>query len=282
MLGRRSFLRWPMATGLGLRSVLPAWASDKPSFEPPYSPNEFERVFASCDTFDVLGRPRFWPLVREGFHPISPERVIVIADMGGDGWSGRDRRQEDRLRASLSEPLDVISWCGSPIGRSHLAAEKLSLIFRLVRAMTDHYQAPHLFPGWATGLAKREALGSTGMGHGFGLLHQFQDDGLVRLTNAPVDWWLVLFPDGAEWESFDDQPVFGMIGHVFPAHHRDVPGLAMRTWELTYRVAGHVANSLDGGSWARIARMDRIAAARAVNRATLLALRSRCQIGEHR
>jgi hypothetical protein len=266
-----------MATGLGVRNVAPASVSGKPSPAPPYSPNEFERAFASCDTLDVLGRPRFWPLVREGFHPISPERVIVITDRGGDGCSSRDRRYEDTLRASLNEPLDRARLCGMTTSGIHLRAGKLELIFRLMRVMTDYYQVPHLFPNWTAGLAKREELGSTGMGRGFGLLHQFQNEGMVQLTNAPVDWWLVLFPDGADWGSLDDESVFGMIGHIFPPHHRELPGLKMRSWELTYRAAHHIVTDADRGGWARIARTDRITAAQVVNRATLLELHRDCR-----
>lgn len=77
--------------------------------------------------------------------------------------------------------------------------------------------------------------------------------------------------------SLDDEPVFGMIGHIFPPHHRALPGLKMRTWELTYRAAHHIATETDGGGWTRIARMDRITAAQVVNRATLFELHRDCR-----
>lgn len=259
-MNRRSFLQNAVATGIGLHGVALVSATE----EPPSTTNEFERFMAKNDTLDLLGRPRSWSLVRDGFHPISPERVIVMSDHGGDGWWDRDRRQEDSLRATLSEPFKFVSWWGVPMETYRVPENKLDLIFRLMRVMTDHYRVPHLFPKWATMLAKREALGSTGMGHGFGLLHQFQDDGNVQLTNAPVDWWLVLFPGGIEWDACDDKPVFGMIGHVFPPHHWELPGLKLRVWELGSLAGRHLA-------WARIARMDRMAAAQVVNRAILWA-----------
>ncbi len=158
------------------------------------------------------------------------------------------------MRASLNEQLD-------------LSASKLDLIFRLMHVLSDYYRVPHLFPAWAIKLAKREALGSTGIGHGFGLLHQFQDDGLLQLMNPPVDWWLVLLPDGGEWDSGDHTPVFGMIGHVFPPHHMALPGLKMRAWELTTRVNWCVGREPD--AWKRIANLDRMAAAQVVNRAII-------------
>lgn len=243
MLNRRSFLRRSLATGITLPSVA-AGATVSHAC----SPSEFERLMAMADSLDLLGRPHSWSLVRDGFHPVSPERVIVMTGQGGDGWSSRDHCLEDSLRESLAEPFDLHSWCGSSMGTYHvptiLPAGKLDLTFRLMRVMTDQYRVPHFFPKWATMLAKREALGSTGMGHGFGLLHQFQDDGAVKLTNAPVDWWLVLFPGGIEWDSGDGKPVFGMIGHVFPPDHWNLPSLKLRVWELS----SCAARGKDGGT----------------------------------
>lgn len=249
MLNRRSFLRWSVATGLGLHSISTARAAEELPL-------------------DVLGRPRSWSLVRTGYHPISPKRVIVMTVQSSECWSNRDRRIEDSLRASLSEPFDLCSWCGVPMGRYEVPAGKLDPIFRLIRVLTDHYRVPHLFSKWATMLAKREALGSTGMGHGFGLLHQFQDDGMVPLVNAPVDWWLVLFPGGIEWEAVDGKPVHAMIGHVFATNHFQLPGLKLRAWEL----ASRAVREFDADTWTWIAGLDRIAAAQEVNRALIRAL----------
>jgi mannitol/fructose-specific phosphotransferase system IIA component len=212
-----------------------------------------------------------------------------MTEKGGNGWSNRDRRLEDFLRANLSNPARLHRSCGlhnasAKDGRCAvcrytlsvtLPEAKLDLIFRLMHVLTAHYRAPHLFPKWVTMLAKREALGSTGLGHGFGLLHQFQDDGVVQLANASVDWWLVLFPGGIEWGALDDKPVFGMIGHVFSAHHLQLPGLKLRTWAL----ASHLGKEL---GWERVAQLDRRTAANVVNRATSSALQSVCQPGGHR
>jgi hypothetical protein len=99
------------------------------------------RTFLQCSAgLGLLG-------ISPSFHPISPERVIVMTETGRSG-------REDRLEESLRRPFDLHS-------RTYRVPEgKLDLIFRLMRALTDHYGAPHLFPKWATKLAKREALGS--------------------------------------------------------------------------------------------------------------------------
>ena len=143
---------------------------------------------------------------------------------------------------------------------SQLPAEKARWIDRLVKVLADHYGIP--WAEWANGMAKREALASTSLGQGFGLLHQFQDNQQIRLETPPVDWWLFLFPNGIEWDAIDDQPVFGLIGHVFPPDHIDMPALKLRVYELTTRIGREVMRS-DG--WRAIARLDGEAAARKVN-----------------
>lgn len=163
------------------------------------------------------------------------------------------------------EPFSVQSWCGVPLGCHRVPESKLDPIFRLMRTMTDYYGVPHLFPTWATGLARREALGSTAIGQGLALVHQFQDDGFVKPKDGSVDWWLFLFPDGIEWEAMDNEPVFGMIAHVF-SPHLDSPGIKLRAWSLATCVGRNIVRSTGGLDWARIASMDRPLAAQLVNR----------------
>jgi mannitol/fructose-specific phosphotransferase system IIA component len=154
---------------------------------------------------------------------------------------------------------------------SQLSTEKIAWIARLSKVLADHYRIA--VERWAVGLAKREALGSTGLGYGVGLLHQFQDFRhpfqVHRLANAPVDWWLFLFPEGAEWDAFDGSPVFGMIGHVFASLQ---PGLQLRAYILTTQAAGAVTltgQEMDPTAWQRLAKLDRISAARRLNAAVL-------------
>ena len=77
----------------------------------------------------------------------------------------------------------------------------------------------------------------------------------------PVDWWLVLFPEGIDWKSCDREPVYGMIGQVFPPHHSRIPGMKLRT----YCLATAIGRVIGASHWARIAKLDRLTAAQAVN-----------------
>ena len=234
MLNRRSFLHSSLAAGLSFLAPVEASADIVLS--------DYERALANPGTWKYLGRPHSWSLVRQGFHPIVPDRVIIMTEEGG--W----------LQGTGSHLREL--WQGP------LSAEKFAWIVRISQVLTEHYHIP--LEGWVKGLARREALGSTAMGQGFGLVHQFQDDQQIRLENAPVDWWLFLFPNGIEWDACDDEPVYGMIGHVFSADHMNHAGLKLRPYVLTTAIAWSVI--MDDG-WKSIARMDGTTAARKVNSA---------------
>ena len=100
------------------------------------------------------------------------------------------------LRSSLAAGLGLLApirTVASPISPekvvilgSPFPAEKAQWIDRLAKVLADHYAIPSA--GWANGMAKREALASTSVGQGFGLLHQFQDNQQIRLETPPVDW----------------------------------------------------------------------------------------------
>lgn len=243
---RRDFMLRSLATGLGLHRVATDSASEKRSPD--------GRTF-----FEDAGIPSY---------PFSPERVVVMRNSCADRWRPSNWREEVALRADLTL-------------RCRLSVGKVKVILRLMRALTDYYRVPHLFDNWATGLAVREGLGSTCMGDGFAMFHQFQYmrkailcDGRravpsmpLELATPPVDWWLVLYPDAIDWESYDGQPVYGMIGHIFPSDYPDFPdfpGTTMRTYCLTETVARAI-RIFPINNWARIARLDNARAARAVN-----------------
>lgn len=146
--------------------------------------------------------------------------------------------------------------------------ERRDFSLRLVKELTAHYRVPHLARRWATCLARQAELCQ----NGFSLLRQFQDGSVIEPYNRTVDWWLVLFPKGAKWGATD--PVFGMICHIFPPPPFDLLGLKLRAWDLASRVGTNIVSLTGGDTWPELARMDRIVAAHAVNRAILAVLPS--------
>ena len=72
--------------------------------------------------------------------------------------------------------------------------EKFTLLVQVIARLTALYHRQDLFVDWASQLVLREELGSTCLGSGFGLVHQFQRTETVQIQNSLVDWWLFLLP----------------------------------------------------------------------------------------
>lgn len=215
---------------------------------------------------NVLGRPT--SAANDSNHPIAPERVIVL----DKGNCRRSALAQDRsLRAELAKPICLNRGHDRPLDYCQLSEAKLDPILQIMDVMAGYYRSPQLHARWSRGLACREALGSTGLGRGFALVHQFQDDAAVQTRNDHTDWWLILSPTGTDWSSFDGEPVFGMLAQAFPAPHSSGMGLRLRAWYLA-TVVGHQVGASPG--WPHIARLSRPHAARIVNRAIHTALSS--------
>ncbi len=257
MIDRRTFLGGVLGLALG-----PTAADGR---QGPAS-RQYRADLAGCD-LRVLGLPRRRSLIAEGLHPVTPERVVVVDD--GDRWrfANRHRGLERRLRRE--EDRWRKRWPNDP----PLPQEKLDLCVGLMDRLTAHYHRADLFPGWAKTLWLREGLGSTGIGFGLGLLHDFQPcDTRLGTANGIVDWWLVLLPGGVDWQALDDRPVHYMIG---PVMEQRKPGDYLRVMEAISRSLRHVVSGdgFDPAAWAaRLAALPREEAAREFNRAVVRGL----------
>jgi hypothetical protein len=266
-LGRRRFL----GGFLGLRTgatVLGAVPTDPSAGRKarlgasltPQPMKEYERRLARTERMEVLGYPRDWSVVRDGFHPFHPQRVAIMPTGTRLNYGNRCGQQ---LRKKIDEEIEKDR--NSVPGRSApLPREKLESIYWIMDLLTGHYRVPELFEPWVLGLAGRESLGSTAMGCHFGLVHQFQRGGDIQVDCEPIDWWLFLFPAGIDWESLDEKPVHALVGHVsrFPFH---------KTWgESEYPAWGLTCSlMLKLDDWRPISRMGRIDAARHLNKLTV-------------
>ncbi|MGH7136138.1 MAG: hypothetical protein ACREHD_10385 [Pirellulales bacterium] len=188
----------------------------------------------------VIGRPRFERLLVEGFHPIRPDRTLVLRTTE-HGFVDADllrlcQQVGERLIPTFKERCGYVC-----------APEKLGLLVRAMDTVARHYQIPDTREAWSYGLAARESLGSTGFGKGMGLLHQFQGPGPEHVATDCdfVDWWLFLIPEGADFDSFDEKPVYTLVGHVF-SRFRERYLAQIHTWALTTRIASAV-----GEDWFR-------------------------------
>jgi hypothetical protein len=220
--------------------------------------SRYDRLLSRSARQALLGRPAARDAVRRGRHPVSPERVRVFRrSMLGDPLADLS------TPTPTEKPVIAALAARRPAFRGDaLAPAKRAVVVRLMNVVTAHYRLWDRFETWAGTLHRREALGSTGIGRGFALLHQFQTPGPASVDSPPVDWWLLLFPDGVEWDALDAAPVYAMLGPVFEAGPGWKTGLELRVYEAICRVARDV-------DWKRIAALPADEAARAVNAAAL-------------
>jgi hypothetical protein len=273
---RRGFVRRCLGTGAVLAASPPsrpgamsAEIARRPLVTASPGLAEYERILSRTDRMDVLGRPRSWSVVQQGFHPFSPERIVVMPsrDERRDRYGDRCGRQ---VRARLAERIDRmveddIEWtrrqCPSytPAGEWFPKSKRESILW-IMDAMTDHYRANSHFEPWVLALVGRELLGSSACGD-YGLAHQFQHlDVEIPVDSPPVDWWLFLYPEGVDWASLNGQDSYAVISHV--ARNRRIATLKLHAWCLTGQLGAEV-------KWTEVARKGRVEAARYLNLITV-------------
>jgi hypothetical protein len=243
---RRGFL------GLSLGAAVPATFAGSSRSITGASAHRMPLLAWRLDRMEVLGIPEDWSAVRLGLHPFAPERTLVLPSDERLRYAGRPGGRDcGRIEQQLAER----GYEPPPLPR-----EKLDAIYWIVDGLTGHYHRPDLFEDWAAGLAGRESLASTGFGGHLGLAHQFQGRSEVQVDCPPLDWWLILCPDGIDWASLDGEPVHALLAHVgqvpWQVGTRDV---LLRAWCLSARIAKDV------NDWRRVSRMGRLSAVRYLN-----------------
>jgi hypothetical protein len=267
MIHRRAFLQLAAGFTVSLAGKAGASSVRKGLHEmPPVRPElaEYETIPARYQELELLRIPRSWSLVREGFQPFAPERIVVLTPRGQARYSWlASPIVKDQLRRRVRK------WSGCEQGLT-LSEEKLDIIVGIMDRLTAYYCVPDYFEPWAERLAWREQRRSSGMWNGWGLAHQFQGpyvkdwkNLVVPVANAPVDWWLFLFPAGADFENVDHKPVHVLFGHVlYSAHWATELGVYCLVSHLGLELFGR---GEDKNRAMELANMDRIAVARVLN-----------------
>lgn len=284
MLDRRSFLRAGIGIGGGSllgnsSAVLKASLTDVDHHM--VETNDYERFLASLPDkqMSVLGRPRSWSMVRQGFVPFAPERVILLQD--------RAERSNDQTKVlgygnnSLTDRVAAALEDSPADSKVHIAFEKPELIVRLTKILTDYYHVPERLERWAIDMARREALGATALWREVGFPHNFQEGERqdVKTDNLPVDWWLGLLPDGvAEWDNLFEEPVHLMVLFIVAEPHKMLGFYINCVKRL---MGGLNLMLLDNPNWVKmISQMDRVSAARTMNKFVLKAMQEDDGIAE--
>lgn len=246
MINRRRFL----TTGLFGASLS---ASSLPALGPQAMPaqvslgNLFDWTWARAE-LEAYGIPKSWSNVSQGLFPFSPEKVLVFR-----------KRPSCWPYETLKERLLQRGF-----GRDeYFSEEKLDYAIWIMHLLTEYYGVPQYFEDWATRLAAREELGvAMGYFRHAGFIHQFQcrtkEQGHpVPTQNGLVDWWLVLIPDGVDFQSLDDLPTHMLCGLV-ESNSRG-PRSECMCLGLVERVC------VLHDDWAAVSRMDRLDAVRCMN-----------------
>ena len=281
-LNRRSFLQAGMGIGIAAAGDGSCQLGQAAYREPPICSaggpvTEYERILATANLFNSLGRPRSWALVQQGFLPISPDRVLVLKPEGLARLATRWPSEEHRIRERMQRDADEERLNPTPNGhRRHAAqngisSEKVGLILWLTNELTRYYAAPEWWHEWAYNMTFRESLGSTSLGRHGAMPHQYQYDAKTYATtpintvNAGVDWWLVLIPGGTDdWETLDGLPVHAMVTYVLAGLPSDGPGNRFRIEAYCEWVTIGFARQRPN-AFVELSRMDRASAARRMN-----------------
>ena len=256
---RRGFFTGTLGLGLGLGTAGPLTVPGRAHADvAPHGPalTSYERILTQTDRLDILGVPRSWSVVRQGFHPFAPERIAVLPS--GERLRhpmSRHFGNRSRIEARIAEVRKEF-----PDSPADLPPEKLESCLWAMDLITSHYRIPEVFEDWVVGLAGRESFGSSTMGRHWGLIHQYQGGHGAPVDSPPLDWWLFLFPGGIDWASPGGESVHALIGHVGRRPYLEELGLMLRAYSLAQSIAVAVKDA------SLVSRMGRIDAARYLNR----------------
>jgi len=119
MIDRRTFLGSTLGgLGLGIEDGVAGSQRVKPL---PVNPipathsgfEEYEQALASSNGLEALGIPPSWSFVREGFHPLTPERIVIVPPDAADPYCYRDWSGSPPGGTVLIRTTNCCSSCGS-------------------------------------------------------------------------------------------------------------------------------------------------------------------------
>lgn len=246
MIDRRKFLQHS-ASFVSTASCPFIGKTWRPPLESGSQPNweaEYEQTLRTSKWLPGIGTPRDWNLVRQGLYPFASERVAILnppfatasdrklAVLGQcAGWREKFWRQFPEHRNYDECHSEITS---RDRGWLTISNEKFEVILRIIGALEEHYSSGHDFEKWAAGLAVREeehfyeypvfpAAEKSSQSRAVWpdvpvrLAQRFLSCFSERYevtANERVDWWVFLFPSGAEWDDFHGEPAHVQLGLV--------------------------------------------------------------------
>ena len=253
---RRQFLQNMIGTISAMAMPISLKASDGAKDDsPPDWQMKYEQTLLASSDQELFGIPKSWSCVRRGLHPFSPERTLILQRRSHQG----DR--EIRLAQQIGRRCDET-----------VASKDTETILRIVQAasvLTQVYGVPERTVDWAGRLLAWlfDCYSNVAQNHHWLAPLSWQGyDQNVKTSNGIVDWWLILIPQGFEFNSLDGTRVHALITPVFTKPWN--PRCPVNFW---YFMAKAIGNSFDepqpiDSTWIDISRLDRKSACLSINR----------------
>ena len=209
---RREFLQTAIGvvSGVAMPNLCHAATTMAKEIHPPWT-SEYERGLTATSDFDWLGIPKSWSCVRQGFHPFSPERTLVL--------------NSTKVNRHPMVP-DLVERTGRHLDEFKIEVQydpaTLAHIAYCAAFLTESYGIPSQAERWCKQFAG-SFCGFYGHMNGHHLFMQQSNwqgrDESVSTTNDLVDWWLFLIPDGLETYSLADKRLHVLITPVYSHHN---------------------------------------------------------------
>ncbi|MCX7422615.1 MAG: hypothetical protein NT013_24165 [Planctomycetia bacterium] len=217
----------------------------------------FEQTLMASDDRELLGIPKSWQCVRQGLHPFSPERTLILPSQAYD-----DSRQVE-LAQQIGRRWDDAG-----------ASQDSETILRIVQAasiLTQVYGVQERTEDWVRRLLVWlfEFYSSVAQDHQWVAPLSWQGHGQeVKTSNGIVDWWLILIPQGVEVSNIDGTRLHTLITPIYTEVGK--PRLPVEFWDFMARAIG-LQPKVSGGprsidtTWLDISHMDRKSACLSIN-----------------
>lgn len=208
----------------------------------------FEQSLMASDDRELLGIPKSWQCVRQGLHPFSPERTLILPSQAYD----------DSLQVELAQQIGR-RWDDAG------ASQDSETILRIVQAasvLTQVYDVRERAEDWARRLLAWlfEFYSSVAQDHQWVAPLSWQGHGQeVKTSNGIVDWWLILIPQGVEVSNIDGTRLHTLITPIYTEVGK--PRLPVEFWHFMTRAIGlqpqvfGEAQSIDT-TWLNLSQMD--------------------------
>ena len=258
LIERRDFLRTAIGavSGMAMPSLCHAATTMAKEIHPPWT-SEYERGLTATSDFDWLGIPKSWSCVRQGFHPFSPERTLVL--------------NSTKVNRHPMVP-DLVERTGRHLNREKYRYDQTTLahISYWAAFLTESYGIPSQAERWCKQFAGSFCgfYGHMNWHHLFIQHSNWQGrDESVSTTNDLVDWWLFLIPDGLEVYSLYDKRLHVLIAPVY-SHHTYVTELFQIYCPMAYAVGytDCLADVAEQEDHLSLSRMDQRSACHFLNK----------------